>query len=115
MEKLRKLAIIARLKTMFRSESRTRAMSVHLVWRLIVGTTLIAAIVLCVFAWLAYGWAIAEEALPISPPRRDPFSIDELRHVVELYQKKETNFAQLKNTRPQAPVLGAGTVVGVGN
>ncbi len=117
MEKLLNHPLILKLKLLLHSEGQSKTGGVHLVWRLILSVALLVALGLSVVAWFSYGWAIKETDLPFSRTHRDAFSIEELRAVIEVYQKKEIDHAELKHARPSAPALGlgAGIVLDKGN
>ncbi|MDP2630793.1 MAG: hypothetical protein Q8P56_05310 [Candidatus Uhrbacteria bacterium] len=110
MDKLQHLPVYIKLKSLFHSEGQARSIGVHLVWRMILGTTLILASTLIVLAWLAYVWAVKEDTLPFSRTSRDAFSIEELRDVIAVYEKKESEHATFHSVRPTAPSLGVGVI-----
>jgi len=83
-------------------------MSVYLAWRLTLISALCVAAAVAAFAWISYGWAVKEAELQFSRPNRETFSIDELRSVIEMYQKREEEHASLRQARPPAPTLGVG-------
>jgi len=114
MDKLQHLPIFLKLKDLLHSDRQAMVVSVDLVWRLVLGTTILLATLLVVLAWFAYGWAVKEDVLPFSRTSRDAFSIEELRGVIETYQKKETDHATLRRARPAAPSLGVGVSISAG-
>lgn len=115
MDKLRNLRIIARLKTLLHSDASAMSMSTHLIWMLVLGVAFTAAVALCLFAWLSYTWATTEGDIVFSRTSHEAFSIEELRGVINAYQKKESDYAALHHARPEAPNLGAESGVSGGN
>ena len=112
MEKFRNLRIFSRLRSLMHSGYSTKSMSVHLAWRLVIGAAFVIAITVCLLAWFSYGWAIKTTDLPPSRRSRDVFSIDELRGIIDVYQKKENYYAALRHAQPKAPALGQGSDIG---
>ncbi len=82
------------------------------IWHIVLCCTLLIAVVLGIFAWFTYGWATREpEASPASKSGKAILSIDELRGVITLYQKKESDHNTLLHSQPEAPLLGVGGAV----
>ncbi|MDO8520535.1 MAG: hypothetical protein Q7S52_00270 [bacterium] len=106
MDKLHNLAIVSRIKSMFAPDGERKIGSVHFVWHAILGVMFFFVIAIAMLAWFSYEWAIKETAMPFSRTSRDAFSIEELRSVIEVYQKKEADHAALRQARLQAPSLG---------
>lgn len=76
-------------------------------WRVILWFGLLISVSIGIAAWITYGWAITEETIA-SPPanERAPVSIDDLRGVISLYQKKENDYQVLRQSSPSAPSPG---------
>ena len=77
----------------------------NFVWRIMLGSALLCAAIIGVFAWLTYQHAVEESALPPTRVSRDPFSIEDLRELIALYEKKENDYSILIDSRPKAPPL----------
>jgi hypothetical protein len=78
----------------------------NFLWRIVLFFLCCGAIAIGFFAWLVYGEATTEPALPLHTRVRPPaLSIEELRGVISFYQKKEEDFKALHTARPLAPAL----------
>lgn len=78
----------------------------NFLWRIVLGFAFSVAITVATFAWLSYGEVTAERPVPTSSKRIPPaLSIDELREVIDFYQKKEEDFRLLRSSPPRAPSL----------
>ena len=104
MDKLRNNPALASLTKFFRGKNWGEG-SVNLLWRTLLGVTFLLAIVLGAFAFVTYQWATEVPVQPPLPKIRSTFSVDELREVITLYQKKSDDFKQLEQSRPDAPPL----------
>ncbi len=104
MDKLKDLAVVSRLRSLVHAERGGKGISVYALWRLTFALSFCFAAAITFLAWISYGWAIKEAELQFTRPNRETFSIDELRSVIEMYQKKEEEHASLHQSRPTAPV-----------
>ena len=75
MDKLQHLPIFLKLKDLLHSDRQAMVVSVDLVWRLVLGTTILLATLLVVLAWFAYGWAGKGDGPPFSPTNPASFFI----------------------------------------
>lgn len=93
---------------------RTEHAGANVVWRLLLGVHIAVVIVVAIAAWFVYGGVIAEPttlAAFKAKDRQPAFSIEDLRSVITLYQKKEDDFTLLHSTVPTAPSLHKGSGV----
>lgn len=79
-------------------------LSPNMLWRTVVWGGFVGIIMMSIFAYLTYSWALSVES-STTPPRvsRYVFSLTELREIIEYYHQKETNFESLKARAPEAP------------
>jgi hypothetical protein len=93
---------------------RTEQTGTNVVWRLLLGVHIVVFILVAIAAWFVYGSVIAEPSLLAtfkSKDRQPAFSIEDLRGVITLYQKKEDDFALFHSMVPPAPELHKGSGV----
>lgn len=88
---------------------------VNLVWRIILGSVIVLMVASALIAWSLYGRAVEEVPLPPSHVVRTKFSIDELRNIVNVYQKKEEAHAAVLASRPPAPKFNSDEPAALGD
>lgn len=92
-----------RFITKFR-RSHSEHLDPNTLWRVILWATLIALLLIGIFAYITHDWALSVEAPATSVhSTRDPFSLAELEDVIALYHQKEVNYSALLLTAPTAP------------
>lgn len=98
-----------RLHSSFRLFDGTSA-GARSVWHLYLVLLVAGLVGVGVFAYLTYLWAITDDSfMPPSSPSRDTQTIAELRAVVELYESRAREHAELRASTPVAPLYLQGT------
>lgn len=98
-----------RLHSSFRLFDGTSA-GARSVWHVYLILLLAGMVGVGVFAYLTYLWAITDDSfVPPSSPSRDTQTIADLRSVVELYEERAREHAELRAKAPVAPLYLQGT------
>lgn len=113
MEKFLSKTSLPSLALLFR-RLKTGGTSSNFLWRVMLGSALALAVAVGILAWFLYGKVTTEPGIPPSPKHNQvELSIDELRAVIGVYQKKEEEFRLLHSSPPSAPLLNQGSGVSV--
>lgn len=116
MKKIDDLISVSSLRSLLHrvADLRTEHAGANVAWRLFLGVYIVVLLLVAVAAWFVYGSVTVESstlATLKAKDRQPVFSIEDLRSVITLYQKKEDDFTLLHSTVPTAPELHKGSGV----